>query len=165
MAQWNIQKPTGLCSRTGKQIQADEEFYAALVETEDGLQRQDFCSQYWLDNRPDVYCYWKSVMPKPDEKKKMFVDDDMLMAFFERLINETDPEKINFCFVLMLVLMRKRLVKYASSTTKAGSEIWTVRIPSQQRTVEVLNPELTEEQTAQLTAQLGDILQVEFDEQ
>ena len=86
----------------------------------------------------------------------------MLMAFFERLATETEQEKVNFRFVLTLVLMRRRRLKYDSSKTQDGREIWRLRITGTQDFAEVVNPNLGEEQVAQLTSQMGQILQGEL---
>jgi len=110
-----------------------------------------------------VFCYWKTKLPHPDQKKQIFVDDEMLMAFFERLERETEQEKINFRFVLALVLMRKRRLKYDSSQAEADKEIWRLRIVgSDKEFVEVTNPNLDEEQIEKLSSQIGQILQVEL---
>ena len=101
-------------------------------------------------------------MPKGDKKKKIFVDNYMLLAFFERLSAETDEEKINFRFVLTLVLMRKRLIKYDSSEKINDKEVWTVKITGRDEKAQVINPKLTEDKIEQLSEQLGQILQVEF---
>jgi hypothetical protein len=161
MDEWEIKKPLGQCSGAGRAIAAGEEYFAALVETPEGLQRQDFCEAYWQEHKPRVFCYWKSKLVPPEQKKKLFVDDDMLMTFFERLANETEQEKLNFRFVLMLILMRKRLLKYDSSRTEGGTELWRLRITGTDTMVEVVNPHLSEEQIEQLSGQVGQILQVE----
>lgn len=82
MDEWEIKKPVGQCSGTGQTISSGEEYFAALVETPEGLIRQDFCENYWQQNKPKVYCYWKSKLVPPEQKKKLFIDDDMLMVFF-----------------------------------------------------------------------------------
>jgi hypothetical protein len=92
----------------------------------------------------------------------MFIGDDMLMAFFERLGAETDQEKINFRFVLTLVLMRKRILKYEDSRNDDDVEVWKLRVTGTQDTVEVVNPHLGEEQIEQLSSQMGEILQCEL---
>jgi len=93
----------------------------------------------------------------------MFVDDEMLMTFFERLAEETEQERINFRFILTLILMRKRCLKYDSSRIEDGSEIWRLRIVgSDKQFVEVINPHLDEEQIERLSSQLSQILQVEL---
>jgi hypothetical protein len=162
MSEWEIDKPLGQCCGSGKKIECGEDYFAALVETEEGLARRDFCADYWLAEKPNVYCYWKTRLPRADEKKHKFVDDEMLMAFFERLGKETEQEKINFRFVLALVLMRKRRLKYDSSETKDGKEIWRLRITGEKEFVEVINPKLDEEQIKQLTSQVGEILQTDL---
>jgi len=110
-----------------------------------------------------VFCYWKTKLPHPDQKKQIFIDDEMLMAFFERLGRETEQEKINFRFVLALVLMRKRRLKYDSSKIEADKEIWRLRIAGGDKEfVDVINPHLDEAQIEQLSSQIGQILQVDL---
>jgi hypothetical protein len=160
--QWQIDKPLGRCWGMGKKIEYGEEYFATLVETEQGFERRDFCTDYWQEEKPDVFCYWKTKLPHPDQKKQVFVDDEMLMAFFERLEKETEQERINFRFVLALVLMRKRRLRYDSSRMEADKEIWRLRITGEKEFVEVINPHLDEEQIEQLSSQIGEILQVDL---
>ena len=86
----------------------------------------------------------------------------MLMVFFERLAQETEQEKINFRFVLTLVLMRKRKLKYESSKTQDGKEVWRLRIAGSKDVVEVVNPHLGEDQIEQLSGQVGQILHMDL---
>lgn len=162
MDEWEVSKPLGFCSGTDKKIKSGEEYFAALVETDEGLARLDFCADYWQKNEPQVFCYWRTKLPAADRKKQIFVDDDMLMAFFERLGKEAEQEKINFRFVLTLILMRKRILKYESSRMQGDKEIWHLRISGDKQTVDVVNPHLSEEQIEQLSSQLGQILQVDL---
>jgi len=162
MAEWEITKPLGQCYGSDKQLEPGEEYFAALVEAEEGLQRRDFCVEYWQEQKPEVYCYWKSKFEAEEKKKKIFVDDEMLMTFFQRLETETEQEKINFRFVLMLILMRKRKLKYDSTKTEDGNEIWKLRVVGTKDIVSVVNPHLAEEQIEQLSGQLGEILHADL---
>ncbi len=162
MDEWEINKPLGQCSGTGEKIEYGEEYFAALVETEQGLVRRDFSADYWQRGKPAVFCHWKTKLPQPNQKKQMFVDDEMLIAFFERLEKETDPEKLNFRFVLMLILMRKRRLKYESSRTQSDTEIWHLKVTGEDRFVDVVNPHLDEKKIEQLSSQVSLILQVDI---
>jgi hypothetical protein len=162
MADWEIKKPLGECSGSGQPIDDGQEYVGALVETQEGLERRDFSVGYWEAEKPDVFCFWKTRLVAADEKKELFVDDDMLMAFFERLANETDPEKLNFRFVLALVLMRKRRLKYDATKMDGQSEIWRLRVVGTKDIVEVVNPRLDEDQIEQLTSQIGQILHTDL---
>ena len=109
-----------------------------------------------------MFCYWKTRLPNPSQKKQIFVDDEMLMSFFERLADETERERINFRFVLALVLMRKRRLKYDSSKTDGSGEIWRLKVTGEDKFVDVINPHLNEEQIEQLSSQIGQILQADL---
>jgi hypothetical protein len=162
MDEWEIDKPLGQCSGTGRKIEPGEEYFAALIETDEGLKRRDFCADYWQGKKPDVFCYWKTKLPQPDQKKHVFIDDEMLMTFFERLAVENEQEKVNFRFVLALILMRKRRLKYDSSKIEDGKEIWRLRVVGEKECVDVVNPHLDEEQIEQLSSQIGEILQTDL---
>ena len=162
MSDWDINKPLGQCYGTGVKIEPGEEYFGALVNTEEGLQRRDFCSDYWENEKPDVFCYWKTKLPQPGQKKQLFVDDQMLMAFFERLEKETEQEKVNFRFALALILMRKRILKYDDTRIDDGREIWRLRIVGDKQFAEVVNPHLDEEQVKELSSQIGEILQADL---
>jgi hypothetical protein len=162
MDEWEINKPLGQCYGTGRKIEYGEEYFGALVETGEGLQRRDFCADYWEEEKPNVFCYWKTRLPHPSQKKQIFVDNEMLLAFFERLGKETEQEKVNFRFVLALILMRKRRLKYDATRVEDANEIWRLRIVGEKQIVEVINPHLDEEQIEQLSSQIGQILQADL---
>lgn len=161
MVEWEIKKTLGQCTGTGEEFSVGQEYFAALVAIDEGFVRQDFSVVYWSENKPEVYCFWKTKMIDPELKKKLFIDDEMLMSFFERLGEETDKEKVNFRFVLTLVLMRKRKLKYLSDAIRDGREIWHMRVAGEGRDVTVVNPHLTEDQIEELSEQMGQIMQVD----
>ncbi len=162
MEEWTISKSVGKCAGTGKVIEPGEDYFATLVETGQGLVRQDYSAQYWNESKPAVYCFWKTKMPQSDQKKKIFVDDDMLFSFFERLATETDMERLKFRFVLTLILMRKRKLKYDSTRSEDGREYWHLRLTGTEQYVDVLNPQLDQSQIEQLSGQLSQILQADL---
>jgi hypothetical protein len=163
VAEWEIKKTLGRCYGTSRELTVGEEYFAALVQTEAGFERRDFSTDYWEAQKPEVYCFWKSRVPNPQQKKKLFIDDAMLLAFFDRLSTEVEPEKVNFRFVLTLILMRKRKLKYDSSRNEDGREIWTLRVTGEDRKEDVVNPHLSEDQIQQLSEQMGQILQTNLE--
>ncbi len=164
MSDWEIKKPLGCCSGSNKEILPGDEYFAALIETNQGLERHDYCKEYWQENHPEVFYFWKAIMPDPNQKKSIFIDDDTIMTFFNRLADEEDAEKINFRFVLCLMLMRKRRLKYVSSEVQDERELWLLNVAGEKRTTQVVNPNLREEQIEELTDNLGQILQIEISE-
>ncbi|GIW75246.1 MAG: hypothetical protein KatS3mg104_0309 [Phycisphaerae bacterium] len=82
---------------------------AMVKETPAGLERHDFTPRSMGKKltKPMRWHFWQSVMPQPGvEKKKPFVDDEVLCDLFDRLSETTEPTKRQFRFVLGLILMR-----------------------------------------------------------
>lgn len=106
---------------------------------------------------------WRTRVPQPKEKKKLFIDDELLLNFFQRLEGVEDPAKRDFRFVLALILMRKKLVNYDSSKPLPdGGEEWIVRCRGSETTYAVYNPELTEDRIVEVSEKLSDILEGEL---
>ncbi len=164
---YDVARPHGICSISGKPILPDAKFMAALRETAVAFERLDISLDCW-DNfdRQNVIAFWKTTMPHAEAKKKLFVDDEVLANLFERLADTTEPAKLNFRFVLGLILMRKRILIYDNTlrdeSVNPSREIWIVRLKGRDAQLEMLNPHLTEEQVQDVSKQLGEILNEEL---
>jgi hypothetical protein len=111
----------------------------------------------------DVVAFWQATMPRAEAKRKVFVDDTVLCELFERLAGVSEPAKVNFRFVLGLILMRKRLIVYESSRRDGdGREFWVVRMKGKQEMLDLVNPHLGEEQVKDVSTQLQEILNQEL---
>ena len=160
---YQVARPLGICAITNQPIQPGQKFMAALRETPAGFERIDVSLEAWPQfDRKDVVGFWQTVMPKGEQKKKVFVDDGVLCDLFERLASTTEPAKLNFRFVLGLILMRKRMIIYEDTRQEEGKEIWNVRFKGRDDRLDLLNPKLDEQQVMEVSQQLGEILNEEL---
>jgi hypothetical protein len=74
------------------------------------------------------------------------------------LADEGEPVKVQFRFLLALILMRKRLLKYDRTVHEGDSEVWLMRLRGDERQHKVVNPQLAEDQLEAVGQQLGTIL-------
>ena len=133
---------------------------AAVRETPEGLERLDVAPEHWGPfDKSHLLAFWQTVMPAAEEKKKVFVDDEVLCTLFERLAEATEPAKLHFRFVLGLILMRKRLVIYESARRERAGEgdgstgdgsngakdVWVVRMKGRDDRLDLIDPKLNEE--------------------
>ena len=162
MEQWQVQRTAGKCTGTEHELTPGEEYYAALIETDEGFERRDYSLQFWTENQPEVYCFWKTRVPIKEEKKKLLVDNSVLTNIFERLENEDDQVKINFRFVLALILMRKRILKYEDTKRQDDKEIWQMKFVKDTKIHQVTNPQLDDEQIEKVSRELSTILNGDF---
>jgi hypothetical protein len=164
---YEVARPHGVCSVCGEAIAPESKYMAALRETAEGFERLNVSLGCWekLD-RANVVAFWKTTMPQPEAKKRLFVDDDVLCNLFERLAGTQEPAKVNFRFVLGLILMRKRLLIY-EYTLQDGSvnpprELWVMHFKGREESLDLVNPHLTEAQVQDVSKQLGEILNEEL---
>ena len=170
--EYNISKASGQCVACGKTMPPLEEFMAVLRETDEAFVREDYCLPCWQaaprEGAKELVGVWRAHVPPPAEKKRMFVDDEMLVNLFHRLEEATEPAKVNFRFVLALVLMRKKMLVYDKMEKAAGEngdsvELWQMHFRGQSdQTHRVVNPHLDEEKIAEVSGHLGEILQGEL---
>jgi hypothetical protein len=162
-AGYEVARPQGRCHVSGRVIEPGEKFMAALRETPQGFERLDVAVDQWDSfDRAGVLAFWQAVMPRPEAKKRLFVDDTVLCELFERLADASEPSKLNFRFVLGLILMRKRLVIYDETRIDGEREIWIVRLKGRDDHLDLVNPKLDEQQVVEVSQQLNQILSEEL---
>jgi len=159
MTEYEVTRATGQCHVTGRAFKEGETFYSALFETPQGFERRDYCSEAWQGPPAEALCHFQTRLPKKeDAKKKLFVDDDVLINFFLRMAESTEAVKLRFRFVLSLILMRKRLLKYERTLREGAGEFWEMRLIKDRTLHRVLNPSLDEAEIHELTGELSNIL-------
>lgn len=159
MSDWEVSRASGHCLDCGREFAEKDDFFASLVEKGELFERIDRCIECWPKVKDQGLIFWKTrVPPRQESRKKVFVDDIVLVDFFRRLAEAREPQRQRFRFVLTLVMMRKRLLKYVRSVRHGDQEYWQVMLMDDRKEYPVLDPGLSEEQIADLSTQLGQIL-------
>ncbi|HUS46877.1 MAG TPA: hypothetical protein VM098_02070 [Phycisphaerae bacterium] len=162
--EYDIGKAASKCVQCSRQLQTGEEFVATVKEAGDEFQRQDFCITCWSAAGRDesaMLAVWRSRVPQSHEKNKLLVDNEVIVNFFDRLDGAEEPAKINFRFILGLVLMRKKLLVYDRMRKEPdGREVWQMHFRSDQRAVEVTDPHMDDVKIAEVSQQLNQIMEV-----
>ncbi len=156
--QWEVGSTTGECSTSGKSLAEGEEFYAVLFDEGSTFRRVDYSVDAWPGPPEGAYCFFKTRVPVKEKKKRLLVDNEILVSFFLRLVDETELVRVQFRFVLALILMRKRLIKYDGTKTEGDVETWRMILVSDKSVHEIVNPQLTDDQIEGVSEQLTAIL-------
>jgi hypothetical protein len=171
---YQVARSTGRCSATGEMLQPGSPCIATLCEKtameEEGFERRDFSMQAWESGaRPEgLFSHWKTIVPHPDDKPRLLLDDNVLLDLFERLGADDRPQRIAFRFVIGLILMRKKHLKFIGRQVDHGVERWLLqpRAPAPGAepppTLAVINPDLADDDVRGIIEQLGEILQAEL---
>ena len=158
MTDYEFSRPGGRCCVTSREFHEGETFFSAVFETPQGFERRDYAGEAWSGPPEGALCHFQTKLPPRDQPKRTFIDDEALTRFFLALADSEDVHKTQFRFVLALILMRKRIVKYDRTIREEGSEWWEVRLMRDKSMHRVLNPSLDEEQIQRLTDELRAVL-------
>ena len=178
---WQVGKVAAQCAGCGTALAPGSECWAALCDrpavaapaegektgpVDSPSVRIDFCEKCWVEGkrprgRGRWSVFWKTTVPLPQNKKKLLVDDSVLVDVFQRMEGKSEPQEVRFRFVLGLILMRKRLLKYEGMEGIAAEgkpEVWRMIPRGSETAVQVINPHLTAEQITEVSQQLSAIL-------
>jgi hypothetical protein len=158
MIDFEVSRPVGRCFVSGREFAEGETFHTALFESPQGFERRDYSEESWQGPPEGALCCFQTRLPKREEKRRTFVDDDALLTFFTRLADSTDESKQRFRFVLSLILLRKRVLKYERTIREGQREYWEMRCMRDKSSHRVFNPVLTDTEIQELTGELGAIL-------
>lgn len=158
---WEIQKTTLVCATSGREFAEEEEVFSALYDEENAFVRRDYSADCWPPaDLARVFSFWKTRAPKKDAPRKMFVDDEVILDFFRRLEGLADERKRNFRYVLALLMMRKKTLKFKEMRRADGEMVMILYDKVSDCNYEVIDPRLSEEQVEQVSEEIGQVLNV-----
>jgi hypothetical protein len=120
--------------------------------------RQDFAGEAWTGPPTGAFSFWMARVPAQDESRRPRIDDELLMDCFQRLKGQTEPDRINFRYVLALLLMRRKRLKFEDARLDGDQEILRLRCARSREVHEVVNPRLTEQEMAAVQEEVFKVL-------
>ena len=158
MTEYQIQGNTRRCAVTGRELRPGEKFYSVLVDEAGQLVRRDYSAEAWSGPPADVFGFWTGRIPADNEKRLPPIDDEMLVDCFQRLEGQTDPGRVNFRYVVALLLMRRKRFRFEEARVESGQEVLRLRCARTRAVHEVVNPRLTEEAMAAVQDEVFKVL-------
>lgn len=149
MTDYDVQPATRTCAATGRELKPGERAYGVLIDEGGKLARRDYAAEAWVDPPAGAVAYWAGRVPADDRQRKPVVNDALLFDCFDHLATATEPDRLNFRYVLALLLMRRKKLKFEDAKKAAdGAEVLVLRDARTGSRVQVVDPRLTDEQTA-----------------
>ena len=162
---WELRNLSLQCAQCGCSFKEGETICSSVVERGDAFERLDFCVMCHHDLRAEViYARWRMVVPpKEAPPLRKAVNEQAVREFFDRLASEQDRMKRNFRYVLALMLMRKKILRFVAVRRGEGGEELILRDPQNDREHVVYNPQLAEDEILALTAEVGKVLNLRIE--
>jgi len=144
MIDYEIQANTRRCTLTGRDLKPGEKFYSVLLEEQGRFERRDYSQEAWQGPPAGAFSFWTGRIPADGENRRPPIDDEMLLECFGRLEGAPEPDRINFRYVLALLLMRRKRLKFEETLMEGDSEILQLRCVRTGTQHRVINPRLIE---------------------
>jgi len=146
-----------VCCRTRQALEPGDTYYSALSEEKEGLVRLDFSPAAWKKEKGPFLGWWRSVVPKGDEKKVRLAPNDILFELFDQWLG--DPQKEEYLYVLSLLMVRRRLMRFEKGEDSGkGANEMTIYAPRRETSYIIGTPKLSPERIADVQETLAGLI-------
>ncbi|MBG82926.1 MAG: hypothetical protein CMJ40_00095 [Phycisphaerae bacterium] len=163
-----VTRSSGRCAARDIELLPGTSCVATLCQDgEEGLKRLDYSTEAWDEGtRPEgLFSFWRTVVPEADAKPRQLIDETVLLTIFEQLAGDDQPRKVSLRFVLALILMRKRLLRFLGRIEEEGVVVWQMRpkgATPESPPIEVVDPGLGDDDVMSLSEQLSEVLETDL---
>jgi hypothetical protein len=115
--EWPIKHRADACARTGRPFRPGEQFYTLLFREGDGFRREDLSEEAWTQRNENIrpFSFWKTRYEPPPAAPPETLAKESAEELLRRLLAQNDPVNANACYVLAVMLERKRVLKQVKS--------------------------------------------------
>jgi hypothetical protein len=146
MQDYKIQPSSRRCMVTGRELQPGERCFSVLREEEGKFVRCDYSPEAWQGPPHDAFSFWAGHVPAVEGRKRLTIDDDLLLDLLQRLEGQEDPARVKFRYVVALLLMRRKRLRFDEAVVLEGREVMCLRCTRTGARRRVVNPGLTDDE-------------------
>ena len=164
IAEWNIQSPARQCAATGVEFQEGDRIASVLLWRTGGsgaYERIDTLASEPAPEIPEdanVLSSWKGAYKAPLPPAPETLSKDDAEGLLRRLLAVRDPAQENACYILGLMLERKRLLKELDRRDVEGKPVLIYEhLPSGETWI-VPNPPLRLDEMDRVQTEVGQLL-------
>ena len=156
MLDFKVNRFSRRCASSDRELRAGETFYSVLLPDGADVVRKDFSAESW--NGPPEECvgWWKSEVPDPKSTKVQWAPNEVMLHFFEDLLERTGKDETRY--VLTLLLIRRKVFRLENSEDEQAVDVLNVFCPSNESSYEVPVAEPTRKQANAIQNELAELL-------
>jgi hypothetical protein len=155
---YQIQTAARRCARSGRELRPGEKCYSVLYDRGGEWVREDVAPEAWPGPPPDAFSFWQTRVPADQGATRPAFDDELLLDCFVRAQDETDPRKVRFRYVLALLLLRRKRLRFEEVRKDGDQETLVMREVRTRHTHLVTDPHLTADQMAAVQEEIEGLL-------
>jgi len=169
--QWEIQARSRFCSKCEREFLDGDTYRCVLTFRDDEPFRRDFCEGCWDDSQEvqleegeELISWWRSTVRIPPPKpKEEAIKGSLAEQLLRKYLHSPEPKHINFCYILALMLERRRVLsqKHTIREDPSGKTLLVYEHARTGETFIILDPHLDLSRIGKVQAQVKEILDAE----
>ncbi|MFO0935932.1 MAG: hypothetical protein U0798_05380 [Gemmataceae bacterium] len=142
---YEIQGSTRVCAASGRELKPGDRFCAVLTESDGRFVRTDYAVDHWPGPPDKAIAYWSGRVPAADRPQKPVINDELLLDCFQRLSDAVEPNQLRFRYVVALLLMRRKRMKFEDAKRDAADrDVLVIRDTRGGERFEIVDPRMTD---------------------
>jgi hypothetical protein len=149
MIDWNIQARAHSCQSCGKPFCAKDAYHTLLFDERHGYARLDVCAICWdaqyshgAIDRKGFVSHWLGVYTPPPAAPPEAIAKETAESLLRKLIELNDPQYQRTCYILAVMLERKRLLKVQTQFLREGQRVFVYEQPRTGDLFTIVDPNL-----------------------
>lgn len=161
MTEWDIQSRSHACTGCQNGFADKQAYHTLLSFGAEGYQRRDLCRECFSQaSREGVFSYWQGEYKLPPPPPPEAIQKDTAETLLRKLVAANDPAQAGACYILAVMLERKRILKHRDTTQDAaGNEVLVYEHAQTGESFTVPDPHLRLDQLEDVQRQVADLLQ------
>lgn len=123
--EWPIKHRADACARTQRPFEPGEHFYTLLFREGDGFRREDLSEEAWSQRNENIrpFSFWKTRYEPPPLAPPEPLGKENAEEILRRLLATNEASHANACYVLAVMLERKRVLKQIKTDQTEGRPV------------------------------------------
>ncbi len=166
MIDWNIQSRAHACQSCQQKFADKQHYFTLLFQEKHELKRSDVCEPCWKEKFDpnaapgvNVISRWQGVYEAPPAAPPEAIQKDTAETLLRKLIELNDPTHAGACFILAVMLERKRLLKEKQQIRQDGKRIIIYEHPKSGDMFTIADPDLQLNQLEEVQRDVGNLLE------
>ena len=165
MIDWNIQSRAHACQACGRPFLDKQPYHTLLFDQKAGYERLDVCEPCWAaqysqgaTSRKGFISHWQGVFELPAVPSEP-IRKENAESLLRKLVEVNDPKHGPACFILAVMLERKRVLKAKDQTQREGQRVLIYEQPKTGDIFTITDPNLRLDQLDEVQHDVAQLLE------
>ena len=166
MTDWNIQSRAHACQACSATFVDKQPYHTLLFDERQGYQRVDVCEACWAaqysqgaSDRKGFISHWQGVYAAPPVGEPEPIKKETAETLLRKLVEKQEPEHAAACYILAVMLERKRLLKVQSQLKQDGRRVFVYEQPKTGDLFTIPDPDLQLDQLEAVQRDVAHLLE------